>query len=69
LGEDDEVHSADLHDSMSGEKNLIDSVSPFISPTSWIVMTSPDSSDVLKVFQWKDKKLVMKFEGGWTISS
>ena len=47
----------------------MDSVSPFIAPTSYIVMTSPDSSDALKEFQWKGKKLTMKFEGGWIIAS
>jgi hypothetical protein len=54
---------------MSGQQNLMDSVSPFISPTSYIVMTSPDSSDVLKEFQWKGKKLAMKSEGGWSTAS
>jgi hypothetical protein len=54
---------------MFGEQNLIDSVPPFIAPTSWIVMASPDSSDALKAFQWKGKKLAMKFGGGWSIAS
>ena len=47
----------------------MDSVPPFIAPTSYIVMTSPDSSDALKEFQWKGKKLAMKFEGGWSTAS
>jgi hypothetical protein len=32
-------------------------------------VTIPDSSDALKTFQWKGKKLAMKFEGGWSIAS
>jgi hypothetical protein len=47
----------------------VDSVSPFIVPTSYIGITSPDSSDVLKEFQWKGKKLAMKSEGGWNTGS
>ena len=68
-GQDDESHGAHHHDSMSGQQNLIDGVPPFISPTSWIVMASPDSSDALKAFQWRGKKLDMKFEGGWSTAS
>ena len=32
-------------------------------------MTNPVSSDTLKAFQWKGKRLAMKFEGGWSTSS
>ena len=43
--EDDESHSADLHERMPAQQNLMDSVLPFVPPTSWIVMTNPASSD------------------------
>jgi len=46
------------------------SVSPFIVVTSWITMGNPASSDVLKSFQWKGKRLTAKkFEGGWSTAS
>ena len=64
--EDDESHSTDLHESMPAQQNLMDTVSPFIPPTSWIVIANPSSSDELKAFQWKGKRLAMKFEGGWS---
>ena len=32
--EDDESHSADLHESMPAQQNLMDSAPPFIAPTS-----------------------------------
>ena len=67
--EDDESHTADLHESMSAQQNLMDTIPPFIAPTSWIVMTNPVSSTVLKTFQLKVKRLTMKFEGGWITSS
>ena len=67
--EDDESDSSDLHESMSAHQNLMDTVPPFIAPTSWIVMTNPDSSATLKTFQWKGKRLTMKFEGGWSTVS
>ena len=67
--EDDESHSTDLHENMSAQQNLMDTVSPFIVPTSWIVMVKPPSSATLKVFQWKVKRLTMKFEGGWSTAS
>ncbi len=44
----------------------MDSVHPFIPPTSWILIANPASSDELKAFQWKGKRLAMKFEGGWS---
>ena len=31
-------------------------------------MVNPVSNDVLKVFQWKGKRLTMKFEGGWSLA-
>ena len=67
--EDDESHSADLHERMPAQQNLMDSVPPFVPPTSWIVMAHPASSDALKSFQWKGKRLAMKFEGGWSTTS
>ena len=67
--EDDESHSADLHESMPAQHNLIDSVPPFIAPTSWIVMVNGASSNALKSFQWKGNRLAMKFEGGWSTAS
>ena len=67
--EDDESHSADLHERMPAQQNLMDSVPPFVPPTSWIVMAHPASSDALKSFQWKGKRLAMKFEGGWSTAS
>jgi hypothetical protein len=51
---------------MPAQQNLMDTVSPFIPPTSWIVIANPSSSDELKAFQWKGKRLTMKFEGGWS---
>jgi hypothetical protein len=66
----DEVHSADPHESMPAQhRDLIDSVPPFISPTSWMVMANPASSDALKAFQWKGERLALKFEGGWSTAS
>ena len=35
--EDDESHIIDLHENRPAQENLIDIVSPFITPTSWIV--------------------------------
>jgi hypothetical protein len=67
--EDDESHSADLHERIPAQQNLMDSVLPFVPPTSWIVMGHPPSSDTLKPFQWKGKRLGMKFEGGWSTAS
>ena len=32
-------------------------------------MTNPDNSAALKAFQWKGKRLAMKFEGGWSTVS
>jgi hypothetical protein len=32
-------------------------------------MANPSSSDALKAFQWKGKRLAMKFEGGWSTAS
>ena len=32
--EDDESHTTDLHESMSAQQNLMDTVTPFITPTS-----------------------------------
>ena len=58
-------HSADLHEIIPDQQNLMDSVSPFIPPTSWIVIANPSISDELKAFQWKGKRFTMKFEGGW----
>ena len=55
-----EVHSADLHESIPVQQDLIDSVSPFIVQTSWMTMANPESSDELKA---------MKFEGGWSTAS
>ena len=54
---------------MPAQQNLTDSVPPFIAPTSWIVMANPASSEALKAFQWKGKRLAMKFEGGWSTAS
>jgi hypothetical protein len=54
--EDDESHTVDLHESMTAQQNLMDTVSPFIPPTSWIVIVNPASSDDLKAFQWKGKR-------------
>ena len=73
-GDDDEVedyesHITDPHESMSAQQNLMDTVPPFITPTSLIVMINPVSSSVSKTFQWKGKRLTMKFEGGWSTAS
>jgi hypothetical protein len=54
---------------MPAQQNLMDSMSPFIAPTSWIVMTDPVSRNEFKAFQWKGKRLDMKFEGGWSTAS
>ena len=67
--EDDESHSADLHEWIPAQQNLMDSVPPFVPPTSWIVMAHSASSDTLKSFQWKGKRLGMKFEGGLSTAS
>ena len=32
-------------------------------------MVNPVSINVLKEFQWKGKRLTMKFEGGWSTAS
>ena len=44
--EDDESHRSDLHESMSAQQNLMDSLSPFIPP-KWIVIVNPAKMQIL----------------------
>ncbi len=40
-----------------------------MAPQVCIVMANPASSDALMAFQWKGKRLAMKFEGEWSAAS
>ena len=55
----DQVYSADLHESMTVQQDLIGDVPPCIAPTSWMVMVNPASSDALKAFEWKGERLAV----------
>ena len=65
---DDEATADTVEESRVSAENLA-KVPPFVPPPDWIIIMPPDSEAELESYKWTEKRLAMKFEGGWSIGS
>ena len=66
--QDDEATADTVEESRVSAENLA-KVPPFVPPPDWIIIMPPDSEAELESYKWTEKRLAMKFEGGWSIGS
>jgi hypothetical protein len=66
--QDDEAAADAAEESRVSAENLA-KVPPFVPPAGWIIIMPPDSEAELESYKWTEKRLAMKFEGGWSIGS
>jgi len=64
----DEATADTVEESRVSAENLA-KVPPFVPPPDWIIIMPPDSEAELESYKWTEKRLAMKFEGGWSICS
>jgi len=64
----DEATADTVEESRVSAENLA-KVPPFVPPPDWIIIMPPDSEAELESYKWTEKRLAMKFEGGWSIGS